>query len=90
MSDLTTGGINFSFERPELAIKKTDLAVKECVMSALATLKTEYNRGYADGGIKELEKIKAELFSYNNPIYEKEKIEALFDKHIAELKGKQK
>lgn len=40
--------------------------------------------------ITEIEKLKAEIFFHNNPIYEKEKIEEIIDKHISELKGEDK
>ena len=48
----------------------------------------DYKQGYSDGGIKELERIKAEMDNkgwYNR--HDKEQFAEIIDKHISELKG---
>ena len=58
-------------------------------------IQSGYKQGYEDGGIKELEKIKAEIeqmdFDFGN-YYDNtdtiiEMVSNVIDKHIAELKG---
>ena len=51
----------------------------------------DYKQGYSDGGIKELERIKAEMDNkgwYNR--HDKEQFAEIIDKHISELKGENK
>lgn len=54
-------------------------------------IQSGYKQGYEDGGIKELEKIKAEIndikLELDSDYYTGDKITRLIDKHITELKG---